>query len=135
MNSGVELDDLVQEGWVGLLTGIKRYDSNRNISLGAFVHKYIFGRIFRSLLGTKNLLHNKKIILLELSDNIIDKNNDFATAQIDFWDYVENSMDETSVQVIKMHYQNYKKSEILRVCKISNEQYASILNEFDTYFD
>lgn len=135
MNSGVELDDLVQEGWVGLLTGIKRYDSNRNISLGAFVHKYIFGRIFRSLLGTKNLLHNKKIILLELSDNIIDKNNDFATAQIDFWDYVENSMDETSVQVIKMHYQNYKKSEILRLCKISNEQYISILNEFDTYFD
>ena len=135
LNSGVELEDLIQEGWIGLLTGIKKYDPERNISIGAFCNKYIFGRIFRSLLGTKNLLHNKKIILMDLSNKILDKHQSAQHAEIHFWDYVENTYDKLSADVFRMIYNNYKKTEIMKKHGLTNEQYNNIVEQFTKDFD
>ena len=43
----VELKDLVQAGWVGFLSGLKRYDPNRGVNVGAFCTLWTRGAIHR----------------------------------------------------------------------------------------
>lgn len=134
LNTGVELEDLIQEGWIGLLLGLKKYDKDRNISLGAFCNKYIFGRIYRSQLGTRNLQHNKKMVLMELSDKVLDTRSD-PFEEVSFYDYLENAFDSVTSSVLKMHYQNHKKSEIIKKHGLSVEQYNKIIEDFIANFE
>jgi RNA polymerase sigma factor (sigma-70 family) len=134
LNSGVELEDLIQEGWIGLLLGLKKYDKDRNISLGAYCNKYIFGRIYRSQLGTRNLQHNKKMILMELSDKVIDTRGD-PFEEINFYDFIENTYPPLVSDVLKMLYQNHKKSEIMKKHGLGLDEYNKIIEDFSSNFE
>lgn len=134
LNTNVELEDLIQEGYIGLLMAIRRYDNKKNVTLGAFANRYIFGRIYRSLLGTKNLIHNKKILLMELSDKIIDTKDEHVFL-IDLYDFIENRYADFEAEALKMHLQNYSKSEIFKKTKLSSEQFNVILDDFKQNFE
>jgi RNA polymerase sigma factor for flagellar operon FliA len=133
INSGVELDDCIQEGFVGLLMAKKRYDSSTGVSLGAFAQRYIFGKIYRSLLGTKNLQHNKKIILMNFSDNIVDKRKNIDEYYFELFDSLMVNFDELKYQVLQLILHNYKKNEILKQLKITKEFYDKVIDEFKQY--
>jgi len=119
----------VQEGFVGLMMAYKKYNPNRGVSLGAFASRYIFGRIYRSLVGTKNLIHNKKILLMELSDKIIDKKNDheFLT---ELQDHLNSKFTPDQIEILRMFFDNYKKNEILRKFKITSDEFDRLTQEF-----
>jgi hypothetical protein len=125
----VELEDLIQEGWIGMLLGLKKYDPKRNTSIGAFCNKYIFGRIYRSQLGTKNLIHNKKIITIDAAEKIIDRIED--NKEFIFFDYIDNNYDETTAELLKMHYKGYRKTEIMKKLGLTPDLYNKIINDFD----
>ena len=135
LNSGTELCDLEQEGTVGLILALRRYDPARGISLGAFANRWIFGRIFRSLMGTKNLLHNKRIATMELSDKVFDKNPNNDNYIIEFYDHIENTHSAQAANVLKMLFQGHKRSEILKVNKITLDDFHKILADFDSKFE
>jgi RNA polymerase sigma factor (sigma-70 family) len=134
LNAGVELDDCVQEGFVGLLMAMRKYDPNKGVSLGAFANRYIFGRIYRSLLGTKNLIHNKKIILLDLSNKIIDKKSETEDFTAHLYDYIMSHYNETETKVLDLIFQNYKKSEIIKIVNVTNDFYDDLLTHFKANF-
>lgn len=129
LNSGVEHEDLVQEGFVGLLMAEKKYNPCRGVSLGAFASTYIFGRIYRSLLGTKNLIHNKKMRLLELTDNIECKGNDhqFLTELSDF---IETKYPNYRGEALKLFISGHKKAEIIRQFAMQSQEFDDLINGF-----
>lgn len=134
INSYAELEDLIQEGWHGMLMAAKKYDPNKGVSLGAYATRYIFGRIYRSLLGTKNLQHNKKMILLESSDNIIDKKTEVSDVPNMIYDYIYTKYPAEEAMILKMVFNNYKKCEIIRQMKITSEFYDNLLEDFKNNF-
>lgn len=111
----------------------KRYDSSTGVSLGAFAQRYIFGKIYRSLLGTKNLQHNKKIILMNFSDNIVDKRKNIDEYYFELFDSLMVNFDELKYQVLQLILHNYKKNEILKQLKITKEFYDKVIDEFKQY--
>lgn len=114
---------------------LRRYDSNRGISLGAFANRWIFGRIYRSLMGTQNLLHNRKIQTMDLNDKVIDYQNLIDAHRIDLFEQIDSMTDKLASSVLRMVFMNYKRSEILKVNKISLDQYNQILTDFKETFD
>lgn len=114
---------------------LRRYDSNRGISLGAFANRWIFGRIYRSLMGTQNLLHNRKIQTMDLNDKVIDYQNLIDAHRIDLFEQIDSMTDKLASSVLRMVFMNYKRSEILKVNKISLDQYNQILTDFKGAFD
>lgn len=134
INSYAELEDLIQEGWHGLLMAVKKYDPSKGVSLGAYATRYIFGRIYRSLLGTKNLQHNKKMVLLESSENIIDKKSETNEMPAMIYDHICNKYSADEAMILKMIFSNYKKCEIIRQMKITSEFYDNLLEDFKNNF-
>ncbi len=130
MNSSIELEDAIQEGWYGLLMAKKRFDPSKNVSLGAFARLYIFGRIYRSLIGTKRLQHERKILLLDIPEKIEDKQNETEEFVILLQDHINFHYTILEIDILIMVIQNYKKSEITKKYKITNEFYDELLLDF-----
>ena len=134
LNETTQLDDLIQEGFVGLLMAYKRWDKTKGINLGAFASRYIFGRIYRSLLGTKNLLHNKKIILLDLHNKVLDEKQKYFEFLTDIFDFISENFEPKEALVLELTIKGYKKGEILRIANATSVDYDAILNQFRDKF-
>ena len=135
INCNVELDDLIQEGWHGLLMAYKKYDPTKGVSLGAYAQRYIFGRIYRSLLGTKNLQYQKKIILLECSEKVIDKHQTAEEFILHLYDHIHSQYNHTEQSLLNLYFQNFKKTEILKTLKITSDFYDNVIIHFRNNFD
>lgn len=121
MNAGVDLDDLVQEGWLGLLHGVRHWDRRRGITIGAFSHKYIFGRIYRSLVGTKNLIHNKRMVVTDYSDSPVPPADDRGYDLVEFMEGLGD--DPVGREVLRMLFEGHRKGEIQRALHITPEAF------------
>lgn len=55
------LDDLVQAGWLGMLAGLKSYDSTRGVTLGAYSRAWIWGAVYKECHGKKTALQGVAI--------------------------------------------------------------------------
>lgn len=108
----------------------KRYDPSKGVSLGAFAQLYIFGRIYRSLVGTKKLQHERKILLLDIPEKIEDKQNEIEEFVILLQDHINFHYTIFEIDILTMVIQNYKKSEITKKYKITNEFYDELLLDF-----
>ncbi len=58
--NGLE-EDLFQEGYVGLLSALEKYDDNLNIQFSTFAYKYIYGFCLNYLKKEFNSLKNEDI--------------------------------------------------------------------------
>jgi len=135
MNQQVELDDCIQEGWHGMMMAYHRYDPTKGVSLGAFAQRYVFGRIYRSLLGTKNLQHNKKIMLIDNSEKIKDNKHNNEEFILLLYDHIMNKYNMIETQILTLVFQNYKKTEILKQMKITGDYFDSIIQDFRNNFE
>lgn len=70
---------------------------------------------------------------MELSDKIIDTRSP-AFDELAFYDFIESTYDPVTADVLKMHYENHKKTEIIKKHQLSPEQYAKIIEDFATDF-
>jgi len=135
MNQQVELEDCIQEGWHGMMMAYHRYDPSKGVSLGAFAQRYVFGRIYRSLLGTKNLQHNKKIMLIDNSEKIKDTKHNNEEFILLLYDHIMNKYNMIETQILTLVFQNYKKTEILKQMKITGDYFDSIIQDFRNNFE
>jgi DNA-directed RNA polymerase specialized sigma subunit len=117
-----------------MMMAFNRFDPTKGVSLGAFAQRYIFGRIYRSLLGTKNLQHNKKMILLESSEKIKDQKQENDEFLLHLYDHIMSKYNVLETQVLTMFFQNYKKTEIIRIAKITTDQFDLIIQDFKNNF-
>lgn len=120
---------MVQEGFVGLMMAYHKFNPHKGVSLGAFASRYIFGRIYRSLLGTKNLVHNKKMLLMELSDKIIDTNADHEFL-IELNDYIDTKYQGEDAEILRHFLSGHKKTELVKKFKKSMEDIDGLLQQF-----
>lgn len=135
INRGSEIEDLIQEGWVGLLMGMKKYNPNKNITIGAYCKRWIFGRIYRSILGTKNLKRDKHLKFVPIDEGQPDISVQNREKAYHLNDFIENSFEDKDVLVLKMIFKNYKKNEILRSCAITEDEYNAIIEDFNNRFE
>lgn len=130
-NSKFDYDDLVQEGFVGLLIASKKYNENIGTTLGVYAKSYIWGRIYRSLSQS-----NKEI---NLNINPIDSGTDVQTNKGEFtfelYDFIESMYDEDDAKILKMVFSNYKKREVVKVCKITSDYYEELIQDFKNIFE
>lgn len=125
MNAGIDMDDLVQEGWVGLMTGVRRWNPRRKITVGAFCNKYIFGRIYRSLIGTKNLVHNRRMVTMD-DDCPAPHARDVGPDLVDLLDSMGG--DEVARAVLTELLEGHRKGEIMRRHRIGPEAWKRIID-------
>jgi RNA polymerase sigma factor (sigma-70 family) len=59
-------DDLKQEGVIGLIKAVRRFDPNRGVSFNAFARSFIRGAIFDSSEFTRDLARRQKEIYLTI---------------------------------------------------------------------
>ena len=125
MNAGVDMDDLIQEGWVGLMMGVRRWDPSRRISIGAFCNKYIFGRIYRSLIGTKNLVHNRRMVTMD-DDCPTPTVDDDGTGLVGLLDAMGG--DPVARAVLTELLEGHRKGEIMRRHRLTQEAWRAIVD-------
>lgn len=70
----VDLRDLVQTGWTGFLSGLKRYDPTRGITVGAYCTVWVRGAIHRSVFK-KRAVWEAAIFYGDLKESKLDPNN------------------------------------------------------------
>jgi len=126
-NSNVEIDDLVQEAWLGFLQGLKRYDPSKNVSLGAALKQWAFGRVYRSLLGNKNVIFTRKMNQMNLHEKIYDCKDFFK--EIDNNDLIDNIFNDEQKSIIKLLSQGYKKTDICKINNIDSNAYDRLIQE------
>jgi len=118
-----------------MMMAYHRYDPSKGVSLGAFAQRYVFGRIYRSLLGTKNLQHNKKIMLIDNSEKIKDTKHNNEEFILLLYDHIMNKYNMIETQILTLVFQNYKKTEILKQMKITGDYFDSIIQDFRNNFE
>jgi len=128
-NSGVDLNDLIQEGLVGLNIAIKSFADNKDASFYTYAVRCINNRMI-SLIVSCRRLKNKALndsVFLELSDNDLTNSygkdiadNSFNPEEIlidlenknEILEIIENCLNENEKQVIYLKIDGYKYKEI-----------------------
>jgi len=128
-NSGVDLNDLIQEGLVGLNIAIKSFADNKDASFYTYAVRCINNRMI-SLIVSCRRLKNKALndsVFLELSDNDLTNSygkdiadNSFNPEEIlidlenknEILEIIENCLNENEKQVIYLKIEGYKYKEI-----------------------
>lgn len=128
-NSGVDLNDLIQEGLVGLNIAIKSFTDNKDASFYTYAVRCINNRMI-SLIVSCRRLKNKALndsVFLELSDNDLTNSygkdiadNSFNPEEIlidlenknEILEIIENCLNENEKQVIYLKIDGYKYKEI-----------------------
>lgn len=106
------------------MMGIRRYDPSRNISIGAFCNKYIFGRIYRSLIGTRNLVHNRRMVTMDEDCPVPEARNEGPETV----DLLDGMGDELSRSVLVMLLEGHRKGEIMRRHRLTQEAWRRIID-------
>ena len=108
------VDDLLQEGYIGLLRACNKYDSTRGTAFSTFAWSYIYGHMLR-FCNQDKLIHIPIYKLKEIKDYYIKTTNEL--------DYI---MDD-ELEVIK------NMNEIIDITEVIEDD-ALIYNQFDIEF-
>lgn len=155
-SSGVDINDLIQEGLYGLNIAIKSYTDNKTASFYTFASRCINNRMI-SLIVSSRRLKNKILndsVFLEMNDkdnlsnlgkNICD--NSFNPEEIlleiegknKILDAIENCLNENEKQVIYLKIDGYKYKEIANKLGKSTKYVDNIIrrirNKMKDYLD
>lgn len=128
--SSTNLDDLIQEGFLGLLKGVQRYQPDKGVTLGAYCRRWVWGQIYRSILGSK--AKNLKKIKVGYSDDedelfYFDK----SCNEIDISDYIDN-LPPDQREVILYLAQGFSRQEVMDMLNITAPHLSKILKAFKT---
>lgn len=80
-SGGLEMNDLIQEGRLGLNNAINRFDENKNITFYTFARTCIERKIISAVLATRRLKHK----ILNESVSIETKHNDSEHTYADYF--------------------------------------------------
>ena len=76
---GIDKEDLIQAGKVGLINAYKHYDKNSNTKFSTYAYTYIYGEMYNLLLNNKMIKTNKDTLKLV---KVIDKTKNYFLSNI-----------------------------------------------------
>lgn len=97
LGRGLELDDLVQEGNIGLWAAIKRYEKMDNVELNTYLFGYVSGYIRKALRHTPDTLNIDEVFKEEDNESNYSENNSLIAIE-DNHDFLDNK--ETVYDII-----------------------------------
>lgn len=71
---GIDREDLMQAGKVGLINAYKHYDKNSNTKFSTYAYTYIYGEMYNLLLNSKLIKTNKETLKLV---KLVDKTKNY----------------------------------------------------------
>lgn len=104
----LEWVDVYQTAWVGFLKAARRYKSNLGVTLGAYARTWVWGAVYRSILGSRAKTNARLQIGFPVQN--VQINTDFQ-ADIDLVDYIINQP-QPMRDIIKLSSMGYKPKEI-----------------------
>ena len=128
-NSGVDSDDLYQEGMIGLLSAVYSFDESREIEFKTFAETVINRKMFsalRSANSKKNLPLASYISLEDKTDILSSMPSPEETYLISeelslINDFVEKNLSKTEKKVLRLHLLELSYSEIAEILDCSEK--------------
>ena len=89
----LEIDDLYQEGALGLIAAIERYDLNSSAKLSTYAYKYIKGFMLRAMKNTDRIIRYPKSTIekIEKIRKNIEKLSNELTRKADYNEILQNT--------------------------------------------
>ena len=81
-NNGVPLGDVIQEGNLGLMKAVDKYDINHGATFGAYCRNWITQGIFRNCMMNRRIVHLPENVLYDMKDGRRDS-EDFKEVSVD----------------------------------------------------
>ena len=127
-NKGVELDDLMQEGYLGLCSAIKNYRDNQNSLFYTYaclcIHRFI-NTYYRRVSSRKHVILNNSIfdeqIIINSTDYEINSIDAISNNILDYENFVEykNAFDLKYSSVFELRYNGFTYREIAELLDVS----------------
>lgn len=142
---GLEMEDLIQEGYLGLYGAIKNYNSNNNTLFYTYAYVSIRSKILNSITSRSNDKHkclNQSLSLFQplicMKDNILmdfieDKNElspDFKVEEKQFENLIEDflfSLEFPESLVFELKMNGFKNKDISELLDIPSKNVCNIL--------
>lgn len=130
-SKNIEFDDLLQTAWLGFMKGVKRYDSTKKTTLGTACRAWVFGSVYRSILGSRAIKQQR--LQIGIDERHVPSNSDF-TLDFEKLDYV-NSLSEPDRSVIISLLNGNNIREICKLNKLKQSEVLRIINEYVIYIN
>lgn len=118
--------DLLQTGWVGFMTGVRKFDPEKGCTLGAYCRSWAWGAIYRSILGSRAIKNSKLIIGHPLEG--------FEYSESEEYDILEfcESLKEPMKTIVNYSAQGHRPKEIGKLLNIDRKTVIENLEAFST---
>ena len=97
---GIDKEDLMQAGKVGLINAYKHYDKNSNTKFSTYAYTYIYGEMYNLLLNNRAIKTNKETLklvkLIDKTKNYLEQKYNKEVSLSEIANYLE--MDESILE-------------------------------------
>jgi RNA polymerase sigma factor (sigma-70 family) len=123
----LEWDDVYQTAWLGFMKGVKRYQNNRGVTLGAYCRSWCWGAVYRSILGSRAKTNAR--LQIGYPVNNVMAGYDFED-DIDLAEFV-NNLPEPDRNIIILSSHGYRVKEISALLNLTNREIIDIQRNFE----
>lgn len=135
-NSGIEINDLIQEGMLGLNQAVNNFSESREVTFFTFAKTCIERKMLTLVISTKRLKH--KFLNESVSLDIKDKDGDYVSLEEFFGSnnndpetvFIDNEIEEELITKIRENLTELE--ERVFMLKISNFNYVEIASLLDS---
>lgn len=121
-----ERDDLIQEGYIGIIKAAKQFNADHGAKFTTYASKYIIGSMLDFL--NKEIQHKLNTTDIDYDFNSIEVDSYDVLLKYDIQNMITLSLNQLEQKVIKLHYgfyddKEYSLEEINKLLNISNAKY------------
>ena len=126
---GIEKEDLLQAGKVGLINAYKHYDKNSKTKFSTYAYTYIYGEMYNLLLNNKLIKTNKDTLklvkVIEKTKDYLEQKYEKEASLLDIANYlkIDISLIEsaliTSNKILSLDNEIQNNNNLYNLCKYS----------------
>ena len=124
---GIDKEDLIQAGNVGLINAYKHYDKNSNTKFSTYAYNYIYGEMYNLMINNKNIKINRDTLKLV---KLVDKTKEYleqkqkrevSLSEIAFYLKIDLSLLENAVistkNILSLDKETEDNDNFYNICK------------------